>query len=120
LQSPATTNPSPCSRSRSILERAAPAHRALRSAALSDPKIEPLLEADQERRHAGQTGFVTLIAKRSKLRIPHHEAIDTYWGLASPELYGLLVRTKRWTPDQYESWLADTLARLLLDTTNTR
>jgi AcrR family transcriptional regulator len=105
--------------SRTILERAAPAHRALRSAAPSDPKIESLLEADQERRRAGQTAFVTMIAKRGKLRTPLEEAVDLYWALASPELYGLLVRTRRWSPDQYESWLADTLSRTLLDTTAT-
>jgi AcrR family transcriptional regulator len=105
--------------SRSILERAAPAHRALRSAAQADPKIESLLEADQDRRHAGQTAFVTLIARRGGLRTTLEEATDIYWGLASPELYELLVGARQWSPDRYESWLADTLARLLLDTTDT-
>jgi AcrR family transcriptional regulator len=103
--------------SRSILERAAPAHRALRSAAMSDPKIESLLEADQDRRHAGQRGFVMLIARHGRLRTTLEEATDIYWGLASPELYGLLVRARQWSPDRYESWLADTLAKLLLDDT---
>jgi AcrR family transcriptional regulator len=101
--------------SRSILERAAPAHRALRSAAPSDTKIESLLDADEDRRHAGQTAFVKLIARRGRLRMSLEEATDIYWGLASPELYRLLVRTRQWSPDRYESWLADTLARLLLD-----
>ncbi len=105
--------------SRTILERAAAAHRALRSAAPSDPKIEFLLEADQDRRHAGQSAFVKLIARRGRLRTTRKEATDIYWGLASPELYGLLVRTRGWTPDRYESWLADTLATLLLGTTDT-
>ncbi len=104
--------------SRTILERAAPAHSALRSAALSDPRIESLLAADQDRRHAGQTAFVTLIAERGRLRTTLEEATDIYWGLASPELYGLLIRTRGWSPDRYESWLADTLARLLLDSTD--
>ena len=105
--------------SRSILERAAPAHRALRSAAQADPKIESLLEADQDRRHAGQTAFVTLIAQRGRLRTTLEEATDIYWGLASPELYSLLTRTRQWSSDRYESWLADTLTRLLLDTPET-
>ena len=104
--------------SRSILERAAPAHRALRSAAPSDPKIAVLLEADQDRRLAGQTTFVKLIARRGRLRVTLKDATDVYWGLASPELYDLLVRTRQWSPDRYESWLADTLARLLLDSTD--
>jgi hypothetical protein len=62
---------------------------------------------------------VTLIARRGRLRTTLEEATDIYWGLASPELFGLLVRTRQWSPDRYESWLADTLARLLLDTTDT-
>jgi hypothetical protein len=105
--------------SRTILERAAPAHRALRSAAASDPKIESLLEADRARRHAGQTAFVKLIARRRKLRTNLKEATDIYWGLASPEMYELLVRTRQWSPGRYEAWLADALARLLLTTTET-
>jgi AcrR family transcriptional regulator len=105
--------------SRSILERAAPAHRALRSAAASDPEIESLLEADQNRRHAGQTAFVKLIARRGTLRTTLKEATDIYWGLASPELHELLVRTRRWSPDRYEAWLADSLTRLLLEATDT-
>ena len=102
--------------SRSILERAAPAHRALRSAASSDPKIESLLVADQSRRHAGQTALVTLIAARSELRTTLEDAIDIYWGLASPDLFELLVTARQWSPYRYEAWLADTLARSLLDT----
>jgi AcrR family transcriptional regulator len=105
--------------SRSILERAAPAHRALRSAAASDPKIESLLEADQNRRHAGQTAFVKLIARRGNLGTTLKEATDIYWGLASPELYELLVRTRQWSPGRYEAWLGDSLARLLLEATET-
>ena len=104
--------------SRTILERAAPAHNALRSAAESDPKIQSLLAADQARRHTGQTAFVTMIAERARLRTTLEEATDIYWGLASPELYGLLVRTRGWSPDRYESWLADSLERLLLDSTD--
>ena len=100
--------------SRSILERAAPAHRALRTAAPSDPKIEAMLEADQGRRHGAQTAFVKLIARRGGIRPTLEEATDTYWGLASPELYELLTRTRQWTPDRYEAWLADALARHLL------
>jgi AcrR family transcriptional regulator len=104
--------------SRTILERAAPAHSALRSAALSDPKMESMLATDQGRRHAAQTAFVTLIAQRGKLHASFEDATDVYWALASPELYGLLIRTRKWSPDRYESWLAHALTRLLLDDTD--
>jgi AcrR family transcriptional regulator len=100
--------------SRTILERAAPAHEALRSAANSDPRLAELLEIDQKRRHAGQTAFVTMIAARGDLRVTAKEAADTYWSLASPEVYGLLTKTRRWKPERYEEWLYDALERLLL------
>ncbi len=85
------------------------------STVLDPPKVEAMLGTDHDRRHVGQTAFVTLITKRASLRVTAEEALDTYWSLASPD--SLLVRTRGWSPDRYEAWLADSLARLVLDTT---
>jgi AcrR family transcriptional regulator len=100
--------------SRTILERAAPAHAVLRSAAPSDPQLEALLDADRARRHAAQSAFVTLSAARGELRVTPEDTADIYWSLASPELYGLLTSTRRWAPERYEDWLRAQLQRLLL------
>jgi len=100
--------------SRTILERAAPAHAVLRSAAPSDPQLAALLEADRARRHTGQAAFVTLVAARGELRVSPDEAADIYWSLASPELFELLTNTRQWEPQHYEDWLRAQLERLLL------
>jgi hypothetical protein len=43
------------------------------------------------------------------------EATDLYRIVASPEVYGLLVRDRGWDPAQYEHWVFRTLCGLLLD-----
>ncbi len=42
------------------------------------------------------------------------EAADVLWATNSPELYGLLVMDRGWSPRRYERWLADTWCRILL------
>lgn len=37
------------------------------------------------------------------------------WALTSPELHQLLTRVRGWTRRRYCAWLAETLARLLLE-----
>ncbi|MEO6471246.1 MAG: helix-turn-helix domain-containing protein [Aeromicrobium sp.] len=102
--------------SRVILERAAPAHRALRSAAEADQELAHLLLEDQARRYQGQTAFVRMIATRGPLRggISVEEAADVYWSVASPEMYALLTVGRGWTPEKFQNWLGDALIRLLL------
>ncbi|OHV30301.1 hypothetical protein BBK14_16615 [Parafrankia soli] len=39
---------------------------------------------------------------------------DIYVALVLPEIYRTLVLERRWTVDQYETWLADTLIHQLL------
>ena len=45
------------------------------------------------------------------------EAADTYSAIASPETYLLLTTHHGWSPDQFETWLGDSLQRLLLPPT---
>lgn len=40
--------------------------------------------------------------------------VDIYVALVLPEIYRALVLERRWTVDQYETWLADTLIHQLL------
>jgi hypothetical protein len=39
---------------------------------------------------------------------------DIIWSMNSPEFYLLLVGQRNWSPDEFETWLADAWARLLL------
>ena len=42
------------------------------------------------------------------------DAVDIYLALVLPDVYRTLVLERGWTPDRYETWLADTLIRQLL------
>jgi AcrR family transcriptional regulator len=44
------------------------------------------------------------------------EAVDTFWVLMDPAVFERLTRHRGWTAERYESWFADSIARLLVDT----
>jgi TetR/AcrR family transcriptional regulator, regulator of autoinduction and epiphytic fitness len=41
-------------------------------------------------------------------------ATETVWATASPEVYHLLCIDRKWTIEQYQQWLSNTLERFLL------
>lgn len=99
-----------------INQRVAPILRMLASAADSDPDAAALLDDLARQRQAGQSRLATALGRSGALRPglrPAH-ASDIIHGLASPELYRLLVIERRWSPEKYERWLAETLGRQLL------
>lgn len=100
---------------RGLAERAALGWRLYRDAAASDAEIAADWQALQ---HLRRTTFEALVARipDASLRagISRGAATDTAWALASPETYELLVRTANYTLDQYEQWVATTLAGALL------
>lgn len=102
--------------SRSILERTAPTHRILRSAAAVDPLASAAQAADGERRRATQAAYIDLLLANGPLRpgLERATAADTYSVLANPATFELLVGERGWSSQKYEQWLGDTLALLLL------
>lgn len=98
------------------LERSASLHRMLRAAVAADIELSDLLKTDHELRRASQRALIDLLLINGRLRqgLTPDEAAETYSALANPDLYLLLITHHRWTPDGYQSWLADTLERLLL------
>jgi AcrR family transcriptional regulator len=102
--------------SRGILERTLPAQRILASAAVSDPAAAELQQRDRERRRATQQAYVELLLANGPLPsgLSPAEAADTYGVLANPHSFELLVVQRGWSPERYERWLGDSLARLLL------
>lgn len=38
--------------------------------------------------------------------------VDVAWAFGSPEIHRLLVSERRWTPEQFEEWLAESLVTL--------
>jgi AcrR family transcriptional regulator len=104
------------SNGRLILERTASIYEVLRGAAAADPEIASLWEHAKAQRLAGQRALLGILTEHAPLRhdLPATTATDIFFAIGSPETYRLLVIDRGWTPDRFERWYADTLARLLL------
>ncbi|MGH3436410.1 MAG: TetR/AcrR family transcriptional regulator [Sciscionella sp.] len=100
---------------RGLAERAALGWRLYRDAAASDAEIAADWHRLQQLRHQTFAEFIRRIpaASRSAGLTPT-AATDTAWAIASPETYELLVRTAKYTLDEYEQWVATTLTTALL------
>jgi AcrR family transcriptional regulator len=102
--------------SRGLLERTDGAHRILRSAAAVEGAAAELQQRDNLRRVEGQRVYIEMLLANGPLRegLSADEAADTYSALASPETFAFLTGDRGWTPDRFERWLAETLARSFL------
>jgi AcrR family transcriptional regulator len=96
---------------RLIQERVALLFRALDVAAAAEPELHQLWQVTRQRRRLGAGGVVRAAAARSPLRAdrPTETAIDLVWALNGHELYLNLVHGCGWSPDEYATWLGDTL-----------
>jgi AcrR family transcriptional regulator len=99
--------------SRATLERSAAIHRMLHSAGAGDDLAE-FITTNHTRRRQAQLAMIDLLMINGRLRLDAAAAAETYSALANPDLYLLLIDEHGWTPQGYETWLADTLTRLLL------
>jgi AcrR family transcriptional regulator len=97
--------------------RVAPIYEAMHGAAGADPEVRELWDAMRTERRGGAAGFVGFIVARHALRtgVDRKRAGDVVWALIDPSMYHLLVTEMAWTPSQFRSWLADTLAGQLLE-----
>jgi AcrR family transcriptional regulator len=104
---------------RGVLERNAPVHAVLRTAAAVDPELDALAAEDDERRRATQRAFVEMLAHNGPLRdgLSIVNATDTMSALVNPDTYAYLTRRRGWTPARVERWLAQNLTLLLLPPT---
>ena len=88
----------------------------IRSAAPIDPDIAALWRRIQTEFHANQRVIVESLDDKSAL-VPGLEidrATDILWTLNHPNTWQLLVEERRWTPQQFEQWLADSACSQLL------
>ena len=101
---------------REIMARVGPVHRILADAARSDQDAASLLAEIARQRHEGQQGIARSLAGSGALRagLSERDAADVIHALASPEVYGLLVTDRSWTPERYETWLRSILIDQLL------
>lgn len=88
----------------------------IRSAAPIDPDIAVLWRRIQTEFHANQRVIVESLDAKNAL-VPGLEidrATDILWTLNHPNTWQLLVEERRWTPQQFETWFADTACAQLL------
>jgi AcrR family transcriptional regulator len=101
---------------RAMLERSTPILEVLRGAGASDPELGELWRRYQAQRFEGQRVLLGIVTERTGLRegLTPEAALDVLFALGSPEMYGLLVGARGWSPARFEGWYEDALARLLL------
>ena len=80
--------------------------RVNEEAARADRSINAAIEPARARRQAGIAGFVQSIADDLSPGIDVAHTVAVVDALTLYDLYAQLVGHHRWTPDQYETWLA--------------
>ncbi len=94
-----------------IHRRTAGVNFALREAAASDPELARMMSQREVGRHADVTEGMTLMAGRP---ITPREA-DALWAVTDIGVYRMLTELRGWTAQQYQDWIADTIALLVDD-----
>ncbi len=97
-------------------ERVADVYSAVESAAAADPEVGALWQTLQGQRLAGSRVVAAALARKTALRAGYDEdaVTDVLWSLGTPMVYRKTVRERGWSPERYESWIADTLCRMFL------
>lgn len=100
---------------RLIQERTAVLFRALDVAAASEPELQDLWRVSRERRRLGAAAVVRAAADRSPLisGLTADHATDIMWTLNGHDIYLNLIEGCGWSPAAYQTWLGDSLDRLL-------
>src|SRR5712664_909773 len=88
----------------------------LRGAGVVAPELAKLEQQRERLRYERQERMIISLrdAKRLRLGLNHQTARDIFWMLTGRDVYRMLVRERRWSPQKYQDWLADTLVRSLL------
>lgn len=101
---------------RTIQPRLAPLYRVLRAATSLDDDLHAMWQEIAQRRIANMRLLAKELAATGRLRVDlsENKAADIIWGMNSPEFYLLLVEERGWSPEEFESWLAESWIQLLL------
>ena len=93
-------------------------YQVLAGAAGSDPDMAELYRNQQQARYKDQQRVARSLARKGALRpgLSESQATDIMWAIANPNTHHALIGERRWTPDQYERWLAQMLRCALLIT----
>jgi AcrR family transcriptional regulator len=101
---------------RRAYEASVPEFELMRGAAAVAPEVAAVARQVESRRHANQTRLADYLDEHGVLRdgLAPEEATDIAWALTGYDLYRALIGERRWSPDRYQAWLAETLAAALL------
>lgn len=94
----------------------------LRGAGVVAPELAKLEEQRECVRYERQETMIDSLrdAGRLKRGLDHRTARDIFWMFTGRDVYRMLVRERRWSPQKYEEWLADTLVHSLLSPAGSR
>lgn len=101
---------------RIVKSRIAPLLGVIRDASSMDGDIAALWDLIQSDFYENQRALVDVIHQHGGLRadLEPGRAADILWSLNHPDVWLLLVGRRGWTPEQFESWLADACCQQLL------
>jgi AcrR family transcriptional regulator len=100
-----------------IGERMGALYNVLAGASGSDPEVADMHRRQQQRRYDDQRRVARSLARKDVLRpgLSEAHATDIMWAVANPATHHSLVAERRWSPAEYEEWLADVLTYSLLN-----
>jgi AcrR family transcriptional regulator len=101
---------------RDICVREAPAFAIMADAAGSDHEIRTLMHDMADQRYQDHHRLAESLQETRHIRpdLTARRAADIMGALANEQTYLALVRDRRWSPQDYEAWLADQLIAALL------
>ncbi|MBV9205600.1 MAG: TetR/AcrR family transcriptional regulator [Actinobacteria bacterium] len=99
-----------------IGNRIASLYQVLAGAAGSDPEIAEVYRKQQQARYHDQQRLARSLARKGALKedLTEATATDIMWAIANPNTHYALISERRWTPGQYQQWLARMLTSALL------
>ena len=100
----------------SFFAKAADIVEIARGAGSTDEDLLALWREGEGRRWRAQAPFVNAWSRAGALRegVDAKQALDILWAMTGPDHYRLFVAERKWSVERYETWLANTLIRLLL------
>jgi AcrR family transcriptional regulator len=92
----------------------------MRGAGVVAPELAKLEQQRERLRYEKEEGVITFLRDAGRLRtgLSHQTARDIFWMLTGGDVYRMLVRERKWSPQKYEEWLAETLVYSLLAPVN--
>lgn len=89
---------------------------AFQDVSILDPVFKKLEVQRESRRYKRLQEAVENLAKENALApgLDHKKAHDIMWAFTGRDLYRMLVIERGWSSQEYEEWLANLLARMIL------